>query len=110
MIILGDVWFARFPLEEDNSKYISRPVIVLDAERLEVMVVKVTKTAPRFADKYDVPIIYWQYANLRFQSTARVSKTLLLDHSQFDFKIGSLHPTDLLSIREVFKQYITENY
>ncbi len=47
MIIVGDVWFAKFPLEEDNSKYIDRPVIVLDAVRLEVLVVKVTKNAPR---------------------------------------------------------------
>lgn len=31
MILVGDVWFAMFPLEEDNSQFISRPVIVLDA-------------------------------------------------------------------------------
>ena len=109
MIITGDVWFAKFPLEEDNSKYISRPVIILNSELLEVLVVKVTRTEPRSNDKYDVPISYWQYANLRFKSTARVSKTLLLDRSQLDFRIGSLHPIDLLTIQKVFIQYITEN-
>lgn len=58
MILKGDVWFAKFPLEENNSHYISRPVIILDAAQLEVLVVKVTKTAPRSYDKYDIPIIY----------------------------------------------------
>ena len=26
----GEVWFVEFPLEEDNSQTINRPVIVLD--------------------------------------------------------------------------------
>lgn len=109
MILVGDIWFAMFPLEEDNSQFISRPVIVLDAARLEVLVVKVTKTAPRSYDKYDIPIIYWQYANLKFKSTARVAKSILLDRSQLEFKIGTLHPIDLVSIEEAFIQFITEN-
>lgn len=110
MILIGDVWFAKFPLEENNSKYISRPVIILDSARLEVLVVKVTKTAPRSNDKYDIPIIYWQYANLKFKSTARVAKSLLLDRSQLEFKIGTLHPIDLASIQEAFIQFVTENH
>lgn len=47
--------FSKFPLEENNSQYISRPVIIIDAAQLEVLVVKVTKTAPRSCDKYDIP-------------------------------------------------------
>lgn len=34
----GDVWFAKFPLEEDDSKFLSRPIIILNVERLEVLV------------------------------------------------------------------------
>ena len=26
----GEVWFVEFPLEEDNSQTINRPVVVLD--------------------------------------------------------------------------------
>jgi hypothetical protein len=29
---LGDVWYAHSPLEEDPSKYIDRPTIVVVAE------------------------------------------------------------------------------
>lgn len=109
MILIGDVWFAMFPLEEDNSRFISRPVIILDAARLEVLVVKVTKSAPRSNDKYDIPIIYWQYADLKFKSTARVAKSILLDRSQLEFKIGALHPIDLANIESAFIQFVTED-
>ena len=109
IIVEGDVWFAKFPLEEDNSQYIFRPVIILNSDRLEVLVIKVTKTAPRTNDKYDIPIMYWQYANLRFKSTARVSKAILLNSSQLEFKIGTLHTSDFANIEEAFIQFISEN-
>lgn len=109
IIVDSDVWFAKFPLEEDNSQYFSRPVIILNSDRLEVLVIKVTKTAPRTNDKYDIPIMYWQYANLRFKSTARVAKAILLSSSQLEFKIGTLHPSDFANIEEAFIQFISEN-
>lgn len=70
----GEVWFVEFPLEEDNSKYFNRPVIVLDEDKLGVLSVKITKHKVRSNDPYDTPILYWQEANLRLASTARVSK------------------------------------
>lgn len=109
MINDGDVWFAKFPLEEDGSEFSSRPVIILNVERLIVLVVKVTKTPPRPNDKYDIPINYWQYANLRFKSTARLSKTIILNHSQLVFKIGTLHPNDFANIQDIYIQYINQN-
>lgn len=109
MISDGDVWFAKFPLEEDGSALSSRPVIILNVERLIVLVVKVTKTPPRLNDKYDILINYWQYANLRFKSTARVSKTQILSHSQLLFRIGTLHPNDFTNIQNIYIQYITQN-
>ena len=39
----GEVWFVEFPLEEDESKSINRPVIVLDENILGVLSVKITK-------------------------------------------------------------------
>ena len=36
----GEVWFVEFPLEEDESKSINRPVIVLDENILGVLSVK----------------------------------------------------------------------
>lgn len=33
----GEVWFVEFPLEEDESKSINRPVIVLDENILGVL-------------------------------------------------------------------------
>lgn len=53
----GEVWFVEFPLEEDNSQTINRPVVVLDENTLGVLSVKITKHSPRKEDPYDTPII-----------------------------------------------------
>jgi len=102
----GEVWFAKFPYEEDETKIKARPVVVLDVETLKVLSVKVTKTYPREEDDYDLPILYWQEAKLRFKSTARVSKAIHLDKTAFDFKIGDLHQDDLHDIQESFIKFI----
>lgn len=60
----GEVWFVEFPLEEDSSRILNRPVVVLDENLLGVLSVKITKHRVREEDPYDIPIIYWQEASL----------------------------------------------
>lgn len=43
-ILEGDVWLVNFPLEEDPTQFLPRPVVVINVETLEVLSVKVTKT------------------------------------------------------------------
>ena len=105
-ILEGDVWYVSFPLEEDPTRFLPRPVIVLNVETLEVLSVKVTKTDPRTDDNYDTPIVFWQEANFKFKSTARLSKTLYINKSQFKYKIGILHPEDLIIIQNLFVDFI----
>lgn len=102
----GEVWFVEFPLEEDNSKYFNRPVIVLDEDKLGVLSVKITKHKVRSNDPYDTPILYWQEANLRLASTARVSKVQNLKPDDFIFKIGELHPKDLEKVEELYIHFM----
>lgn len=102
----GEVWFVEFPIEEDNSQIINRPVVVLDENRLGVLSVKITKHAPRQEDPYDTPILYWREANLRLASTARISKVMLLPQDSFIFKIGDLHQDDLLRIEEMYQTFL----
>ena len=106
----GEVWFVDFPLEENPSQFLPRPVIVLDEETLQVLSVKVTSSEPRKNDNYDIPIIHWQFAQLRNKSTARVSKTLYLPKSQFRRKIGDLHPEDFSAILNKFEEFIEDHY
>ena len=105
----GEVWFVEFPLEEDNSQTINRPVIVLDENTLGVLSVTITKHSPRKEEPYDTPIIYWQEANLRLASTARVSKVFLLSQDSFIFKIGDLHQDDLDRVEEMYQKYLEKN-
>lgn len=73
------------------------------------MSVKITKHSPRREDPYDTPILYWQEANLRLSSTARVSKVTLLSQDSFIFKIGDLHEDDLLRIENMYQKFLKEN-
>lgn len=101
----GEVWFVEFPYDDDPGKTANRPVVVLDENVLGVLSVKITKHAVRSEDKYDVPIIYWQQAQLRLASTARVSKVILLSKNDFIFKIGDLHPDDLKEIERAYDDF-----
>lgn len=102
----GEVWFVEFPLEEDPTKILNRPVVVLDENLLGVLSVKITKHKVRNEDPYDIPIIYWEEANLRLASTARVSKVILLTKDSFIFKIGNLHADDLNRIEKMYKEFL----
>ena len=102
----GEVWFVSFPLEEDPSQIINRPVVVLDEDTLGVLSVKVTKHKVRSEDPYDTPILYWQQAHLRFASTARVSKVMILKPEAFIMKIGDLHPDDLIKIENLYIDFV----
>ncbi len=108
-IIPGEVWWANFPFEEDSSLSKTRPVIVLDVEPLEVLSVKVTKSKPRPDDKYDLVLTNSTYANLKFiPSTARISKTLKINKSQFKGKIGDLDSVDFEDIKVKYMEYVND--
>lgn len=105
----GEVWFVEFPLEEEPERTLNRPVIVLDENLLGVLSVKITKHKARKEDPYDIPIIYWENANLRLASTARVSKVTLLNKESFIFKIGDLHKEDMQRVEDMYKKFLKDN-
>lgn len=106
---IGEVWYVKFPLEEDPSLYIERPAIIADVMLPKVAVIKVTKHDPRDEDKYDTKIMHCSHAKLTKQSTARVSKYLAIHKSQIINKKGALHPEDHESIFARLDQFIEEN-
>ena len=105
----GEVWFVEFPLEEEPYRTLNRPVVVLDENILGVLSVKITNHKARKEDPYDTPIIYWEDANLRLASTARVSKVILLSKDNFIFKIGVLHEDDLSRIESLYRKFLMDN-
>ena len=95
-----EIWFVRFPLEEDETQKLNRPVLVIDNENDEYLVVKITKHKPRGNDKFDLKLEEWQAANLDFPSTARISKLRLLPEMDFIKKIGTIQSQDWDAINE----------
>ena len=106
---IWEIWFAKFPFEEDPSIEKERPVIILNVEPLEVLSVKVTSHKVRNEDEYDIAIEHWQEAGLRKPSVARISKAMFLDNNKFEYKIGTLHDDDKVSIFTKYKEYIARN-
>lgn len=106
---IWEIWFAKFPFEEDPSIEKERPVIILNVDPLEVLSVKVTSHNVRNKDEYDIAIEHWQEAGLRKPSVARISKVMFLDNNKFEYKIGTLHEDDQTSIFAKYREYIEKN-
>jgi mRNA-degrading endonuclease toxin of MazEF toxin-antitoxin module len=118
-----EVWWARFPFEEDPTKFTTRPVIVLQEISVEDMLsvleietdesnylsVKVTKHKVRSNDPYDTEIVKWREANLNEKSTARIAKTINLPKSQFIDKIGIADDEDYERILTKYGTYLSDN-
>lgn len=98
-----EVWFARFPYEEDTGIVKNRPVIILNMESSEILSVKVTTHAIRDNDDYEIPIFHWQESGLNNPSVARIAKSVYLTKDKFTKKIGDLHMND---INNLYKKYI----
>ena len=102
-----EVWFAKFPFEEDNSIEKKRPVIIINVETLEVLSIKVTSHSARTEDEYDTELVHWSEAGLDKPSVARISKSMNLTKDKFVHKIGEIHDEDKVSIMQNFMNYIT---
>lgn len=90
----GEVWMADFPFEENNGRSKVRPVIIVDKiddEDIEILELdegeyylstKVTTHEVRDNDEFDTVIVKWREANLKNESIARVSKTIILSRDK----------------------------
>lgn len=114
-----EVWFAKFPFEENDGRFKIRPVIVLseitgsEVEVAEViedeyLSVKVTSHPERKEDDGDTVIIKWKEANLTKPSVARVSKTMNIPLSQFIRKVGQTDDEDFINILQKFMELIEQ--
>ncbi|MEG0426190.1 MAG: type II toxin-antitoxin system PemK/MazF family toxin [Cetobacterium sp.] len=106
-MLKGEVWLAEFPFEEDPNQSKIRPVVILDNGNLEHLKVLSVKITSKFArDEYDVPLLYWQQAKLRFPSIARTSKFMYLPKSVFKYRLGDLHDDDMKLLETKFMEFI----
>lgn len=101
-----EVWYAKFPFEEDATITKSRPVIILNVDTLECLSVKVTSHDIRDNDKFDTPIVYWREAGLPRPSVARISKTINLSKDKFINKKGTLRTEDRVTIMQKFVEFV----
>lgn len=101
-----EVWFAKFPYEEEDGRFSRRPVIVLHATANAVLVVKVTCHDFRRCDSYDVILHNWKNAHLNRPSVARVSKTMEISPENLVMKIGTLQNEDAYAVFEAYSKFV----
>jgi hypothetical protein len=88
----GDVLLVRLPFP-DGGGFKLRPVLVIHEHGDgDLLVVPVTTHDPRGVG--DTPILLWQEAGLRLQSTARMCKFATIAKGVVVKQLGSLAVTD----------------
>ncbi len=97
-----DVWWANFKYQESDI-FKDRPVIILEENNLTVLSIKLTTKEPREYDPLDYKIQFWEEANLRKPSTARISKVAVVSKMSFRKYIGRLVLKDILQIQNLIK-------
>ena len=98
MCKLWELWWASF-LYEDSNQSKRRPVLIIKIDNQTLYCAKVTSHIPR-DQWYEYEIIKWQTAGLSEPSTVRLSQFMKLTEGDLDARIGQLHGSDILLIKE----------
>lgn len=94
-----EVWLAAVRFE-DSPQVKNRPVVITSTGKIYVLALKVTSQAPRNSwGEYSLQ--RWKEAGLNKESTVRISKRLQLALTDMLFKIGDLHPQDIVNIQRI---------
>lgn len=93
-----EIWWADVAFEDQPALTKRRPVLVLDAQTCVILSLKITSHVPREEFFGEYALQKWRAAGLAKPSTVRISKVLRLGRSDFDEKIGNLHPVDITVI------------
>ena len=104
-----EVWSAWVGYEDRPSKGKYRPVLVIDVNDTQAVVMSVpfTSTTPR--DEYDIEVFDWYDIPLDHISTARISKTIVIPISDFRKRLGQVSDEDWNNITDLLMTYMEHN-
>lgn len=94
-----EIWYAKVKFDDDPSIVKNRPVVILEDKKAYLLSLKVTSAPPRNNYYGEYQLIKWQESGLKKPSTVRISKKLKLYDNDMCYKIGRLHPVDIMKIR-----------
>lgn len=93
-----EIWWAYVSFEDEEAEGKERPVLVLDGDIVYVIALMITSHEQRnLYGEYDVT--KWQSAGLKKPSTIRVTRRLQLQESDLIYKMGDLHPFDIVMLK-----------
>ena len=101
-----EVWSAWVGYEHQPSEGKYRPVLVIDVNDTQVVVMSIpfTSTTPR--DEYDIEVFDWHDIPLDHISTARISKTIVIPISDFRKRLGRVSDEDWNNITDLLMSYM----
>ena len=101
-----EVWAAWVGYEDQPSKGKYRPVLVIDVNDTQAVVMSIpfTSTTPR--DEYDIEVFDWHDIPLDHISTARISKTIVIPISDFRKRLGRVSDEDWNNITDLLMTYM----
>ncbi|WP_413815514.1 type II toxin-antitoxin system PemK/MazF family toxin [Christensenella minuta] len=92
-----DIWYAEYAYEDEPECSKDRPVLIINVNPLNLVMLKITSQGPR--DSYDYTIKKWREAGLKEESHIRMLHRLSAKEEDFRRKIGSLHEVDRLCLK-----------
>ena len=98
-----EIWFAKVKFDDNPSVVKMRPVLVVDLNQCYILSLKITGHSPRVNYQGEYSIIKWAEAGLAKESTIRCSKKLKLIFSDFEYKLGKLHPIDIIAVQNILE-------
>ena len=101
-----EVWSAWVGYEDQPNEGKYRPVLVIDVNDTQAVVMSIpfTSTTPR--DEYDIEEFDWNDIPLDHISTARISKTIVIPISDFRRKLGRVSDEDRNNITDLLMTYM----
>ena len=93
-----EIWYAKVAYEDDPTQIKKLHFLIIDDRVCYILSFKITSRAPRLNFPGEYKLVKWSEAGLHKPSTVRTSKRLRMIETDFVYKIGRLHPVDILGI------------
>lgn len=94
-----EVWWAKVRYE-DSEEVKTRPILINGKNCGMIIAFKITTHEPR-NEWGEYPLAKWRECGLKKESTVRLRHVINIDLSKCISKIGVLHHTDIIYIRNI---------
>jgi len=107
-IEIGDVWYLKFPYDENDGRFKDRPGVVVDELPNDIYVVVKCTSKPKKRTPFDYTLKDPEIANLAKSGNIRCDNDLKIKIRDFRRKKGVISDIDMPEITRLYKEAIAQ--